>query len=79
MLLAAVFTTCWGWKYCEEYIRASNIPREMFPEIIPSTEIVGTLTFEAAKALGLPDTVKVACGAVDNSCMGSRRRVYWRR
>lgn len=60
-----------GWKYCEEYIRASKIPEEMFPEIIPSTEIVGTLTFDAAKALGLPDTVKVACGAVDNSCMAA--------
>jgi xylulokinase len=49
---------------------------------VPSTEIIGELTGEAAEALGLPSRVKVAAGGVDNSCMalGARNiasgRVY---
>jgi xylulokinase len=71
-----------GWKYCPEFIQASGLQESLFPEIVPSTTIVGTLTAEAAAALGLPHTVKVACGGVDNSCMalGARNtgegRVY---
>lgn len=60
-----------GWKYQEEYINLSGIPRHMFPEIVPSTKIIGTLTKEAAEELGLSESVKVACGAVDNSCMAA--------
>ena len=71
-----------GWKYKPEFIRASGLPESLFPEIVPSTTIVGTLTAQAAEALGLPRGVKVACGGVDNSCMalGARNtkegRVY---
>ena len=71
-----------GWKYDAGLIRASGLPAQIFPEIVPSTEIVGTLRAEAAAALGLPRSVKVACGGVDNSCMalGARNteegRVY---
>ncbi|MCP4399513.1 MAG: pentose kinase, partial [bacterium] len=55
---------------------------EIFPEIVPSTEVIGELTEEAADALGLPRSVKVTAGGVDNSCMalGARNieegRVY---
>jgi xylulokinase len=71
-----------GWGYDQEFIRAGGLPAEIFPEIVPSTRILGTLTKEAAAALGLPPTVQVACGGVDNSCMalGARNteegRVY---
>ncbi len=58
-----------AWDYCPELIAASGLPREMFPDIVPSTEIIGQLTAEAADELGLPQNVKVACGGVDNSCM----------
>jgi len=58
-----------GWKYSDQLIDASQLPREIFPEVFPSSEIVGTLTSEAAEALGLPRGVKVAAGGVDNSCM----------
>ena len=70
------------WRYSDEFIRASGLPAEIFPEIVPSTRILGTLTKEAAKSLGLPESVAVACGGVDNSCMalGARNttdgRVY---
>jgi xylulokinase len=70
------------WAYAEQFVRASGLPREIFPEIAPSTRILGALTREAASALGLPAAVQVACGGVDNSCMalGARNtqegRVY---
>ncbi len=70
------------WAYQDDFIRASGLPRELFAEIVPSTRILGALTREAAEAFGLPGTVKVACGGVDNSCMalGARNteegRVY---
>lgn len=58
-----------SWDYSDELLAAADLPRELLPEITPSTEILGTLTNEAAEALGLPQSVKVACGGVDNSCM----------
>ncbi len=58
-----------GWDYCDELLAAAELPRELFPEIVPSTHILGELTAGAAEELGLPRNVKVACGGVDNSCM----------
>ena len=41
---------------------------------MPSSELLGTLAAEAAEELGLPRSVRVVAGGVDNSCMalGSR-------
>ncbi|MCJ7715605.1 MAG: FGGY-family carbohydrate kinase [Anaerolineales bacterium] len=70
------------WKYSPEIIKVSGLDESIFPEIVPSTEIIGELTPEAAQSLGLLQKVKVACGGVDNSCMalGARNnksgRVY---
>jgi len=58
-----------GWKYEPKFIQASGLPAEIWPEIVPSTHILGTLVPEAAKALGLSENVQVAAGGVDNSCM----------
>ncbi|MFI3291581.1 MAG: FGGY family carbohydrate kinase [Opitutales bacterium] len=55
--------------YDEEYIKHSGIDKSVLPEIIEAYDIVGTLTKEASEATGLPMSVKVACGGVDNSCM----------
>jgi xylulokinase len=57
------------WKYQTEYIEASGILADLFPEIVPSTHVLGQLTKDAAEALGLTTSVKVVCGGVDNSCM----------
>jgi xylulokinase len=71
-----------GWKYHPGFIEASGLPASLFPEIVPSTRIIGNLTAKAAGELGLPTDVLVACGGVDNSCMalGARNtdegRVY---
>lgn len=58
-----------GWDYSNDLLSAADLPRSILPEIIPSTEILGHLTAEAAGALGLPRSIPVACGGVDNSCM----------
>lgn len=55
--------------YVGEYIEASGIDRRKFPDIVPSTKIIGQVLPDVAKELGLsPDTL-VACGGVDNACM----------
>lgn len=71
-----------GWRYSDDFIRASGLPADIFPEIVPSTEIIGNLTAEAAETLGLSTETRVVGGGVDNSCMalGARNirdgRVY---
>lgn len=51
------------------YLAASGIPAELFPPILESTDSLGTLSKAAAEELGLPTSVEVFCGGVDNSCM----------
>lgn len=71
-----------NWKYSAELLATSGLDESLFPEIVPSSEIIGELSPQAARSLGLPQKVKVACGGVDNSCMalGARNiasgRVY---
>ena len=71
-----------GWKYSPEFIAASGIPAEVWPNIVPSTRILGKIDPEVASLLGLGNEVLVVCGGVDNSCMalGARNiqdgRVY---
>jgi xylulokinase len=55
--------------YSDALIAASGIPGDVLADIVPSTEVLGTLTAEASSELGLPRSVKVAAGGVDNSCM----------
>jgi xylulokinase len=70
------------WDFSDKFLGAAGVPREMFPELVPSTRVVGELTKEASGELGLPRRVRVVCGGVDNSCMalGARNiaegRVY---
>lgn len=57
------------WRYEPRFMKAAGIRPEIFPKIIPSDAIVGTVTEEAAAACGLAVGTPVACGAVDNTCM----------
>jgi xylulokinase len=57
------------WDYAPALVDASGLPRAIWPDIVPSASILGELSAAAAAQLGLPRTVKVACGGVDNSCM----------
>jgi xylulokinase len=69
-------------RYEDQFFEASQIDPSCFPDIVPSTEVIGELTSAAAESLGLGAGVPVVAGGVDNSCMalGSRNvtdgRVY---
>jgi xylulokinase len=69
-------------KYNDKLIKASELPGNLFPKIVPSTEIIGTLLTSVAEELGLAGSMQVVSGGVDNSCMalGARNtregRVY---
>lgn len=65
-----------SWGYSEELILASGLPKSIFPEIVPSTQIIGTLSAEAAQAMGLHEGVKVVAGGVDNSCMALGAKAF---
>jgi xylulokinase len=58
-----------GWRYHPEFIKASGIPENLWPEIVPSTQILGKILPEVADSLGLNHAVDVVAGGVDNSCM----------
>ncbi|MCC8152855.1 MAG: FGGY-family carbohydrate kinase [Tannerellaceae bacterium] len=71
-----------AWKYNEELMYAAGLNPSVFPEILPSDAIIGTITSQAAAETGLPEHVRIICGGVDNSCMalGAKRiidgRIY---
>lgn len=56
-------------QYDPDLLKLSGLDPSLFPEVIASTDIVGTLTSQAAKELGLSSNLAVVCGSVDNSCM----------
>lgn len=58
-----------AWAYDAGLVEASGVPDRLLPDIVPSTEVIGGLTADAAEALGLPKSVVVVSGGVDNSCM----------
>lgn len=58
-----------GRHYVPEYIAASGVDAEKLPELLESSDIVGTLCPQAAEQLGLNESVIVAAGGVDNACM----------
>jgi xylulokinase len=57
------------WGYSDEFIKASSLPKSIFPPILPSHTIIGKVTQKAAQESGLYPGTLVACGGVDNSCM----------
>ena len=65
-----------NWEYSDSMISASSLPKDIFPDIVPSTEVIGELTPEASDALNLPRHIKVVAGGVDNSCMALGARSF---
>ncbi len=64
------------WKYSDQLMEATGLPASIFPEIHFSTDVLGTLTREASRELGLPESVQVVAGGVDNSCMALGARCF---
>lgn len=48
-----------------DLLDAAGLDRDLWPEVVPSTEVLGTLTRRAADDLGLPPTVRVVAGGGD--------------
>ena len=65
-----------AWDYSDRLIAAGGIDRGLLPDIVPSTQVIGTLTAEAAAELKLPRDVRVVAGGVDNSCMALGARSF---
>ena len=65
-----------GWRYSDELIGASGLDGSIFPTAVASSEVIGTLTPGAADELGLPASVQVVAGGVDNSCMALGARAF---
>jgi len=63
MLLMDVEHKCWS----REMLELCGVREEQMPRLFESYETVGTVLPEIAKQLGIPETVKVAAGAVDNA------------
>lgn len=55
---------CWS----DEILEASGIRRSLLPELHNSTDIIGKVTKEAAKASGLCEGTPVICGGGDGPC-----------
>ena len=65
-----------NWRYDSRLIAASGLAASLFPDAVAASEVIGTLTPEAAAALGLSTGVKVVAGGVDNSCMALGARAF---
>ena len=63
MLLMDVEKKCWS----KEMMDICSLTDDQMPRLFESYEVVGTLTAEAAKLLGLSESVKVVAGAGDNA------------
>ena len=63
MLLLDVANKCWS----RDMLEICGLTEEQMPGLYESYAVVGTLLPEMAKALGLPETVKVVAGAGDNA------------
>jgi xylulokinase len=54
-------------RYDATLVRRSGIDGDKLPEIVPCTHTLGPLKPEVADELGLPRTVQVVAGAIDNT------------
>ena len=48
-------------------LRTCGVEADKFPEIVPCTCVLGSLAQDAAVELGLPSSIKVVAGAIDNT------------
>jgi xylulokinase len=65
-----------NWRYSDSFLAASGLDRDLFPDAVASSAVIGRLTDAAAAELGLPASVKVVAGGVDNSCMALGARAF---
>jgi xylulokinase len=49
-------------------IELAGFPTRLLPEIVPSTQVLGTITAQASRLTGIPQGAKVVVGAGDGAC-----------
>jgi xylulokinase len=55
--------------YASDLLGPAAVPVELLPSIVASTDVLGVILPDVAGTLGLPQSVVVVAGGVDNSCM----------
>lgn len=55
-------------EWSEEILEAAGIPEDKLPKLHASTDVIGSLSEEAASQLGLTVQTKVVCGGGDGPC-----------
>ncbi|WP_069997208.1 xylulokinase [Cellulosilyticum sp. I15G10I2] len=55
-------------QWSEEIVKAAKIDRDKLPMLIPSTQIVGGVTREAARETGLAEGTPIVIGGGDGAC-----------
>ena len=53
--------------YDDDLVSMLGIDRDKLPEIVPCSEVIGTITAETSQALGLTEDVRVVAGSIDNT------------
>ena len=56
------------WTYLDDVFSELSIDAQKLPTLHKGTDVVGTLTPEAARMLGLPDGIPVIAGGGDGAC-----------
>lgn len=57
-------------RYSEKLLELTGIERDKLPELSPSTAVLGPLSTDASRELGLAPSVKVVVGSPDHQCAG---------
>lgn len=52
-------------RYSQPLLKVLGVAREKLPDLVPAGSVLGTLTAEAARELGLPERVQVVTGTPD--------------
>jgi xylulokinase len=55
-------------KWSDEIVRAAGVEKSMFPDIKPSTSLMGVISKKTGEACGLAEGTKVILGGGDGSC-----------
>jgi xylulokinase len=56
-----------SWQWSDDLLHALDLPTTLFPPLLPSTAVAGTLTEEVAWACGLQSGIPVLCGGSDQA------------
>lgn len=64
------------WEYSDSLIEEMGLAREVFPDAVASTEVIGQIQETAVEELGLTKNVYVVAGGVDNSCMALGAKAF---